>query len=246
MKCNDGDTTSTSKSPALKKKRRRSEEAAARHRQRYLEILKRREESKSHCSESQGPTTRQSTTHSSSSDTKRTLCKYYYRSGSCVHGTNCSFSHDCVPLTSKDLKLCRYYLQGPTKCRYSASDCKYSHDPSLFICRNSVVLGNCNKELHCDFKHLDAVTISSLDDAEKLKFCYNNKRFLKDLLLRHVEGAAADATSDLLREESSSANHGTVPRKVLELSQSDLADLPWYLQFVHTLLVRDHELNENG
>ncbi|CDR94952.1 hypothetical protein, conserved [Babesia bigemina] len=246
MTCNDGYPDSTSKSPTLKKKRRRSEEAAARHRQRYLEILKRRAESQSHRVESQAWTPRQSSSHLPSSDTKRPLCKFYYRTGSCVHGTSCSFSHDCVPLTSKDLKLCRYYIQGPTKCKYSASACKYSHDPSLFLCRNSVLHGSCSNESHCNFKHLDAETISALDDAEKLKFCYNNKRFLKDLLIRHIEGANASDPPDSPREESSSANHGAIPHKLLALSPSYLADLPWYLRFLHTLLVRDHELGENG
>ncbi|GIX65232.1 zinc finger protein, putative [Babesia caballi] len=242
----DGEPPSATAPPVAKKKRKRSEEAAARHRQRYLEILKRHDQRKSHTSTSQAANGESAATDSSSTEGRRRLCKYYYRTGACVHGDDCSFSHDCIPLTSKDLKLCRYYLQGPSKCHYSATECKYSHNPSLFLCRHSVVFGGCSSISRCDFKHMDADAIASLDDAEKLKFCYNNKRFLTGLLLRHVERSQVDATSELPNEPFHTIEGEGMLPKLLALQQHQLDTLPWYLQFVHTLLIRDHEINETS
>lgn len=218
------------------KKRRRSKEATERHRQRYLEILRRRRENEGVSSG------RQDLRASSSSFSgKRTpaLCKYYYRTGSCVHGSSCDFSHDCIPLNTKELKLCRFYLQEGSSCRYSASECKYSHDPGLFLCRPNVVFGKCGKGAHCMFKHADDDAISSMDDAEKLRFCYNNKRFLIDLLASKV------------RETSDSIASGPLPDeilmpKLLSLEDSYVARLPWYLRVMHILLVRDHETSDSS
>ncbi|GFE54465.1 zinc finger protein, putative [Babesia ovis] len=227
----------------MKKKRRRSDEAAARHRKRYLEIIKRQKRLGSG-----QETSRESETTSACTSTegRRPLCKYYYRTGSCVHGSSCNFSHDCIPITSKELKLCRYYLQDPSRCKYTADDCKYSHDPGLFLCRNAVINGVCNNMAYCDFKHLDAASIASLDDAERLKFCYNNKRFLTDLLLRHANRSSPPTDSlDDARSTKARPSDDQMSQ-LLDIDESYLATLPWYLQYVNTLLIRDHETRENG
>ncbi|ORM41500.1 uncharacterized protein BXIN_2590 [Babesia sp. Xinjiang] len=229
----------------MKGKRRRSEEAAIRHRQRYMDILKRRNMSAVAVSASHFPKPSHATVAPQSLDDRRPICKYYYRTGNCVHGSDCNFSHDCIPLTSKELKLCRYYLRGPSHCMYSASECKYSHDPGLFLCRNNVICGECSNESHCIFKHLDAASMATLDDAERLKFCYNNKRFLTELLLRYVNGQPTVTPSEVNIGSSREFPDDDVMPQILALKEPFLERLPWYLQLVHTLLLRDYELKEN-
>ncbi|CCF73878.1 hypothetical protein BMR1_02g03640 [Babesia microti strain RI] len=165
------------------KRKKRSAEAANRHRKRYLEILRRKEQL-----EANKPLSNHTYSevvgnqlYLSDSQKKNLICKYYYRYASCIHGDNCAFSHDCTPLTSKNLKLCKFFLQGEGKCSKSAEECCYSHDPSLFLCRSNVINGTCMNIGRCKFKHLSQSNIDALDEAEKLRFCYNNKQFLLNL-----------------------------------------------------------------
>ncbi|EDO06101.1 Zinc finger C-x8-C-x5-C-x3-H type (and similar) family protein [Babesia bovis T2Bo] len=227
----------------MMKKRRRSDEAVARHRQRYNKTTRRRIINDWEIPENKDLNCPSRTVSDTPITDHRPLCKYYYRTGSCLHGSDCRFSHNCLPLTSKELKLCRYFLMGPTNCKYTAAECKYSHEPGLFLCRNNIVNGECNNLLRCKFKHIDSASITSLDDAERLQFCYNNKRFLTEMLFnRSTETYKTASDVDSATPEITDE----VVSHILALKDSFLSKQPWYLQYTHLLLARDYAEDKNG
>ncbi|KAK1442564.1 hypothetical protein BgAZ_300820 [Babesia gibsoni] len=225
---------------STKKKRKRSKEAAERKRQKYLEILRRRRENKVSKSQTAAPNDVSAPLATSGRVEKR-ICKYFYRTGACNHGENCSFSHDCIPLNKKELKLCSFYLRGTPACKYSDEECKFSHNPSLFLCRHVVIQGTCDNE-QCMFQHPDADSIDALDDAEKLRFCYNNKRYLTSLLANTL-GLKLEATAGTTADDTD--DHRALLSQMY-MDESQLQSLPWYLNYIYTLVKRDNELYETS
>lgn len=212
-----------------KKKKKRSKEAAERHRLKYLEILKamakRRNENRN-----DGPT---EPVNKNAGSKLVKICRYYYRSGSCVHGDSCSFSHTCIPLNSKDLKLCRFYLKTPSECKYTAAECRYSHEPRLFLCRSNVIHGICPNEDKCQFNHISEDRIEVLDDTEKLKFCYNNKNFLVNLLIKHLRDQSL-LSGEILNYKT---ELDTICKAYDKLQ--DHGSIPWYLEYIFMILEKD-------
>ncbi|AFZ81456.1 hypothetical protein BEWA_008670 [Theileria equi strain WA] len=213
-----------------KKKRKRSKEAAERHRLKYLEILKRRAKGRQ---ESKTDSRNDATNSHNSALKPVKICRYYYRNGSCVHGESCSFSHTCIPLKSKDLKLCQFYIKMPSECKYTAAECKYSHEPRLFLCRSNVLHGICPNEGKCQFNHIPEDNIKVLDDTEKLKFCYNNKSFLANLLVKYLKDHS------LLNTEIS--NYKTELDLICKAYDKikDHGSIPWYLEYIFMILEKD-------
>ncbi|KAK2198397.1 bifunctional Zinc finger [Babesia duncani] len=214
-----------------KKGRKRSAEAKERHRKRYQEILERRSKISKQVQDSienkSGIARLQ----------KKLICKYFYRTGSCIHGQDCNFSHECIPLNSKNIKLCQFFIKSPSECKYSAEECRYSHEPKLFLCRLNVINGSCENR-SCPFNHLPMNEIEKCDETEKLKFCYNNKHFLTNLLINKL-----NQTRDPDDQIPTGANGKHQLDQIVAAVQKTSRDsLPWYLNFMTVILERDFEM----
>ncbi|VWU50814.1 zinc finger protein, putative [Hepatocystis sp. ex Piliocolobus tephrosceles] len=122
---------------------------------------------------------------------KPLICTYYFYKGKCMHNEKCLFSHDVEPLY-KISNLCKYFVKGAC----SKENCVFSHDPTIFFCRNNVLSNSCHKPA-CKFKHVKInSTITSVEDYnmevdniltkdDKIRFIYNNKHYLTEYLFNN-------------------------------------------------------------
>ncbi|BAM42092.1 uncharacterized protein TOT_040000468 [Theileria orientalis strain Shintoku] len=222
------------------KRKTRSSEGYARHKQRYDQILERRKQIEAVRSErDRYAHTETRYNRNQYKDKSMIICRYFYRYGKCTKGDACLFSHDCTPLNSKDLKLCHYFVKSEG-CKKSAEECKYSHEIHKFLCRQNVIAGFCNQGGKCQFNHLPIESIRRMDDTEKLKFCYNNKKFLVKSLINYlindkwIKPQEIGVCDDIKGVTAIVTAYNKIPDHVVKT-------IPWYLHY--TLLILEKDMN---
>ncbi|ANQ09969.1 Zinc finger protein [Plasmodium coatneyi] len=162
---------------------------------------------------------------------KKEICKFFFRKGKCIHGEKCTYSHDVTPIY-KISKLCKFLVKGTCQ----KENCIFSHDYKLFFCRNNVIYNSCLNPL-CKFKHIkidssinnadqyniEVDNILSKDD--KIRFLYNNKYYLMELLINKYH-------------------------KFDNFEQKDIDDLakkenyPWFINGIIDLIKLDYKLSK--
>lgn len=220
-----------------RRRKTRSGEAFARHKQRYNEILERRKMMDDRRNDIPPPPVRYG--RNEYKDKSKIICRYFYRFGTCTKGEACIFSHDCTPLNSKDLKLCHFFVKNEG-CKKTAEECKYSHEIHKFLCRQNVINGFCNLGGNCQFNHMPQDSIQRMDDTEKLKFCYNNKKFLVKSLINFlindnwINPQHIGVCDDVKGLTAIVTSYNNIPEKIIKT-------IPWYLHY--TLLILEKDLN---
>lgn len=162
---------------------------------------------------------------------KKEICKFFFRKGKCIHNENCTYSHDVTPIY-KISKLCKFLVKGTCE----KENCIFSHDYKLFFCRNNVIYNSCCNPM-CKFKHvkidssinnadqynIEVDNILSKDD--KIRFLYNNKYYLMELLINKYH------------------NFDNFQQKDIEgLSKKE--NYPWFINGIIDIIKLDYKLSK--